>query len=77
MEETSDCQPVVFGRDGPSGATYVVIPAILGGLGSAIGLGIDALIRRDPTLFLRGDSRVMRAPSVGRSARGLSLSLRW
>jgi hypothetical protein len=77
-EDNSDCEPAGFFSCGdPGAAMYVLVPGILGGLGSAIGVGIDALIRRDPTLFRRGDSRVLLAPSLGRGVRGLSLSVRW
>jgi hypothetical protein len=78
VEENADCEPGAFFSCGdPTAAAYVLIPAILGGVGSGIGVGIDALVRRDPTLFRRGDSRVVLAPSLGRGVRGLSLSVRW
>ena len=77
-EENADCEPGAFFSCGdPTAAAYVLIPAILGGIGSGIGVGIDALIRRDPALFRRGDSRVVLAPSLGRGVRGLSLSVPW
>jgi len=77
-EANADCEPGAFFSCGdPTAAAYVLIPAIVGGAGAGIGIGIDALIRRDPTLFRRGDSRVMLAPSLGRGARGLRLSVRW
>ena len=58
-------------------AQYVLLPAVYGGAGAGIGIAIDALVRRDPTLFRRADSRVMLAPSLGPGVRGLSLSMRW
>jgi hypothetical protein len=77
-EANADCEPAgFFGCGDPTAAAYVLIPAILGGIGSGIGVGIDALIRRDPTLFRRGDSRVVLAPSLGPGVRGLRLSVRW
>jgi hypothetical protein len=77
-EANADCEPGAFFSCGdPTAAAYVLIPAIVGGAGAGIGIGIDALIRRDPTLFRRGDSRVRLAPSLGRGARGLRLSVRW
>ena len=77
-EENADCDPGAFFSCGdPTAAAYVVIPPILGAIGAGIGVAIDALVRRDPTLFRRGDSRVMLAPSLGRGVRGLSLSVRW
>jgi hypothetical protein len=78
VEENADCEPAgFFGCGDPTGAAYALIPAVLGGIGAGIGVGIDALIRREPTLFRRGDSRVMLAPSLGRGVRGLSFSVRW
>jgi hypothetical protein len=58
-------------------AQDVLLPAVYGGAGAGIGIAIDALVRRDPTLFRRGDSRVILAPSLGPGVRGLSLSMRW
>jgi hypothetical protein len=77
-EENADCDPGAFFSCGdPTAAAYVVIPPVLGAIGAGIGVGIDALIRRDATLFRRGDSRVLLAPSLGRGVRGVSLSVRW
>ena len=77
-EENADCDPGAFFSCGdPTGAAYVVIPPVLGAIGAGIGVAIDALVRRDPTLFRRGDSRVMLAPTLGRGVRGISLSVRW
>jgi hypothetical protein len=77
-EENADCEPGAFFSCGdPTAAAYIVLPPVLGAIGAGIGVAIDALVRRDPTLFRRGDSRVMLAPSLGRSVRGLSLSVRW
>jgi hypothetical protein len=61
-EANADCDPGAFLDCGdPTG----------------IGIGIDTLVRRDPTLFRRGDPRVLPAPSLGRGVRGVSLSVRW
>jgi hypothetical protein len=77
-EANADCDPGAFFSCGdPTAAAYVVIPSVTGAMGAGVGVAIDALIRRDPTLFRRGESRVTLAPSVGRGIRGLSLSVRW
>ena len=76
-EENADCDPGFFSCGDPTAAAYILLPAIVGGAGAGIGIGIDALVRRDSTLFRRGDSRVMLAPSLGPGVRGLSLSMRW
>ena len=77
-EANADCDPGAFFSCGdPTAAAYILFPAILGGAGAGIGIGIDALVRRDPTLFRRGDSRVMLGPSLGRGVRGVTLLVRW
>ena len=77
-EENAECEPAGFFSCGdPTTGAYVLFPAILGGIGAGVGVGIDALVRRDPTLFRRADSRVMLSPSLGRGVRGLSVSVRW
>jgi hypothetical protein len=77
-EETNECDPGAFFSCGdPTASAYVLVPAVLGGLGAAIGVGIDALIHKDPTLFRRADSHVMLAPAVGRGVRGVTVSVRW
>ena len=78
-EEARDCEPGAFFDCGdPSGAAYVAAPLVIGGLGAAVGVGIDALIRRDPNLFQRGSaSRLTLAPAIGRGVRALNVSVRW
>jgi hypothetical protein len=77
-EENADCgSSGGFFCGNPTAAEYVVIPAMLGAMGAGIGVAIDAIVRRDSTLFRRGDSRVMLAPSLGRGVRAVSLSVRW
>jgi len=77
-EENADCDPGTFFSCGdPTAAAYVVIPSVTGAMGAGVGVAIDALIRRDPTLFRRGEPRVTLAPSLGRGVRGLRLSVRW
>lgn len=77
-EENADCEPGAFFSCGdPTAAAYVLIPTVTGAMGAGVGVAIDALIRRDPTLFRRGESRVTLAPSLGGGVRGLRLSVRW
>lgn len=77
-EEAAECEPGGFWSCGdPTAGAYLVVPAVFGGLGAAIGLGVDALIRRDGNLWRRGDTRVSLAPAVGRGVRGVQLSVRW
>jgi hypothetical protein len=77
-EENAGCDPGAFFSCGdPTAVAYLLIPSVTGAMGVGVGVAIDALIRRDPTLFRRGESRVTLAPSLGRGVRGLSLSVRW
>ena len=78
-EENAECQPGGFFSCGdPTAGAYVVAPLILGGLGSAVGVAIDALIRRDPNLYRRsGEGRVTLAPAIRHGVRGFSMSVRW
>ncbi|MBA3885022.1 MAG: hypothetical protein H0X67_04735 [Acidobacteria bacterium] len=78
-EENAECDAGTFFSCGdPSAAEYVVVPAILGGLGAAIGVGIDALISREPNLYLRaGKARVVFSPALGRGLHGFTVTLRW
>jgi hypothetical protein len=78
-EENADCEPEGFFSCGdPTAGAYIVAPLVLGGFGTAIGVGIDALVRRDPNLFRRsGNGRVTLAPALGRGVRVLTVSVRW
>lgn len=77
-EEANDCEPGAFFSCGdPTAGAYAVVPLVFGGVGAGIGVGIDAMIRRDSTLFRRGDSRVVVGPALGRGVRGVRLSVRW
>ena len=77
-EENADCEPAAFFSCGdPTAAAYFLFPSVTGAMGAGVGVAIDALIRRDPTLFRRGESRVTLAASLGRGVRGLSVSVRW
>ena len=72
-EEADDCEPEGFFDCGdPTLAAYFFAPLVTGGLGAAVGVGIDALIKKDTNLFLRtGGARVRLAPRWDRVS-GLS-----
>jgi hypothetical protein len=72
IDNETNCRQFCF----DPGTAIIAVP-LFGGIGAGIGVAIDALVRRDPTLFRRADSRVMLAPSLGRGVRGLSLSMQW
>lgn len=78
-EDADDCDPAGFLDCGdPGAAAYVAAPLVIGGLGAAVGVGIDALIRKDPNLFQRaGASRLTLGPVIRRDVRGVVVSLRW
>ena len=78
-EEVDDCEAEGFFDCGdPTAAAYLLGPLVTGGLGAAIGVGIDALIKKDPNLFLRaGGARVRLAPAVGPGLRAVMVSVRW
>jgi len=61
-------------------AEYValVAPPMFGGIGAAIGLGVDAAIRRDPNLYRRtGPTRISLSPALGPHHRSVAISVSW
>ena len=78
-DDNRPCQPFqLFDCGDPSSGEYVVAASILGGLGAAVGVGIDAVIKKDPNLFRRGSARAVTvAPTIARGMRGLTVSVRW
>jgi hypothetical protein len=79
ISEEHDCEPgTFFGCADPTAGAYLLGPLMFGGLGAGVGVGIDALIRKDPTLFQRtGPARVTLAPAVGPGLRAVMVSVRW
>ena len=69
-----DCEESFFGC--PGAGEYAIVALITGGLGSAIGLGIDALIRRDREIYRRG-VRTTLAPVVAPGLRAARVSISW
>lgn len=78
-EEADNCEPQGFFDCGdPTAGAYVIVPLVFGGLGAAVGVGIDALVRKDSNLFQRtGGARVRLAPTVGPGLRAVTVSVRW
>ena len=56
----------------------LVAPPMLGGIGAAIGVGVDAAIRRDSNLYRRtGSTRISLSPALGPRHRSVAISVRW
>jgi hypothetical protein len=60
---------------------WAVNGALAAGIGTAIGVGIDALVKGRKTIYQSADSKgashVVRRPFVGVDARGAALSVAW
>ena len=74
----SGCDPVVIGCSEPGAGGYVAGTLLLGGLGTAVGVGIDALIHRDREIYRRGaGAHATVTPALGRRALGAVVSVTW
>lgn len=77
-EDQSDCLPATFFCSDTGTGGYVAGALLLGGLGTAVGVGIDALIHRDREIYRRGGGAVATiAPVLGHGVRGAVLSVTW
>jgi hypothetical protein len=74
---SDDCDPVAFGCG--QGSRFAFGSALVGGaLGTAVGVGIDALIRRDRVIYQRaGQLQTRIAPVVGTRVRGALVAVSW
>lgn len=76
--DAESCEPEEFLCGDPGAGSYVGGALLGGGLGSAIGVGIDALIRRNPAIYRRGAaSRMTLSPALMRGARGAVVAITW
>jgi hypothetical protein len=74
---TSDCEPYFYPCfEGPG---FVAGSALIfGGIGAAIGVGIDALVHRERVIYRRDGGRQTRvAPVVGPGVAGAMASISW
>jgi len=55
----------------------IVGVALLAGLGTAVGVGIDALIHRNPEIYRRGGARVLLSPVLGPGVGAALVAVRW
>ena len=56
---------------------YSYSALIFGGLGAAVGLGIDALFDRNSSVVVRSPRRVALSPRVSRKTAGIRVVMRW
>jgi len=56
---------------------YAYSALIFGGLGAAAGLGIDALVDRNPSVVVRSPGRVSLSPRLSRKTAGIRVVMRW
>ena len=74
----SGCDPVVIGCSEPDAGGYVAGTLLLGGLGTAVGVGIDALIHHDREIYRRGAGAQATATlALGHRALGGVFSVTW
>lgn len=78
-EDARACDPGVwFDCSDPNAGGYAAVTLIAGGLGAALGVGIDALIRRDRGIYRRGaGTRMTLAPALTRGVRGAVVGVSW
>jgi hypothetical protein len=78
-DDARSCDPAAFfDCSDPSGAGYMVGTLLAGALGTAVGVGVDALIHRDRGIYRRGGTaRVALSPVLARGTRSAVLSLSW
>lgn len=78
-EDQNHCGPEGgFYCGDPTADNYVGATLLFAGLGTAVGVGIDALIHRDREIYRRGGGAVASvAPVIGRGVRGAAVSVTW
>jgi hypothetical protein len=57
--------------------SYAYSALIFGGLGAAVGLGIDAFFDRNSSVVVRSPRRVALGPRVSRKIAGIRVTMRW
>ena len=79
VEDNRDCDPLGFySCSGPTAGSYVPGTLLGAGLGTAIGVGVDALIHRKREIYRRaGGTHVTAAPAFGHGVRGAVVSVTW
>jgi hypothetical protein len=75
VSDTS-CDPVAIGCGHPGPGNYIATALVAGGLGAAVGTGIDALIGGTRTIYRRG-GHVQVSPALHRTAAGAVVTVSW
>jgi hypothetical protein len=77
-DDNGDCSPGAFFCGDATTGNYVAGTFLMGGLGTAVGVGIDALIHHNREIYRRGDrAHTTVAPAMGRGVRGVVVSMTW
>ena len=78
MAATSGCDTAVYGCSELNAGGYVAGTLLYGGLGTAVGVGIDALIHRDREIYRRGaGAHATVTPALGRRGVGAFVLVTW
>ncbi len=76
--EDPACQTEWFLCPETSSGGYVAGALLMGAVGTAVGVGFDALIHRDREIYRRGaGAHATVAPALGRGVRGVVVSMTW
>ena len=59
------------------GHVALVGSLMFGGIGAAVGLGLDAAIRRETNIYRRPGATLSLSPTLGRSRRGVAIAVSW
>ena len=77
-EDGRNCDPMGFYCSDPTAGSYVAGTLLAAGLGTAIGVGVDALIHHKREIYRRGGvTHVTAAPAFGKGVRGAVVSVTW
>jgi hypothetical protein len=78
-EDHRDCEPLaMFDCSNPTAGGYAAVTLLGAGLGTAIGVGVDALIHHKREIYSRvGGAHAVIAPAIGRGVRGAAVTLTW
>jgi hypothetical protein len=78
-DDHKSCDPGAFlDCSDTTGVGYIAGTLFVGALGSAVGVGVDVLIRRDRGIYRRGErAELVVSPVLARGRRGAVFSMSW